>query len=161
MTIQSQSPSEVLLRNRQVQVIEVLHRGSTHKWLGCMLRTASTGNHAPDLADHLQAASKAFYAHTPFLVNRNVTMRNRFKYFDAMVFFFPPRSFLNRRSLSHGHSCSLCRCCAQKNCTNKTCAGWILWFAGYYVPLLGHLVTWIGRCRGMRSLTIEMNKSNF
>ena len=90
LTIQSQSPSEVLFRNRQVQVIEVLHRGSTHKWLGCMLRTASTGNHAPDLADHLQAASKAFYAHTPFLVNRNVTMRNRFKYFDAMVFFFPP-----------------------------------------------------------------------
>ena len=80
---QSQSPSEVPLRNGQV--IEVLDRGSTHKWLGCMLCTASTGNHAPDLAHHLQAAPKAFFAHRFFLVNRNVAMRDRFKYFDAMV----------------------------------------------------------------------------
>ena len=83
LTTQSQSPSEVPLRNGQV--IEVLDRGSTHKWLGCMLCTASAGNHAPDLAHHLQAASKAFFAHRPFLVNRNVTMRDYFKYFDAMV----------------------------------------------------------------------------
>ena len=77
LTTQSQSPNEVPLRNGQV--IEVLHRGSTHKWLGCMLCTASTGNHAPDLAHHLQAASKAFFAHRPFLVNKNVAMRDRFK----------------------------------------------------------------------------------
>ena len=83
LTTQSQSLSEVPLRNGQV--IEVLDRGSTHKWLGCMLCTASTGNHAPGLAHHLQAASKAFFAHRPFLVNRNVAMRDRFKYFDAMV----------------------------------------------------------------------------
>ena len=82
LTTQSQSPSEVPLRSGQV--IEVLDRGSTHQWLGCMLCTASTGNHAPDLAHHLQVASKAFFAHRPFLVNRNVTMRDR-KYFDAMV----------------------------------------------------------------------------
>ena len=61
LTTQSQSPSEVPLRNGQVN--EVLDRGSTHKWLGCMLCTASTGNHAPDLAHHLPAASKAFFAH--------------------------------------------------------------------------------------------------
>ena len=83
LTTHSQSPSEVPLRNGPV--IEVLERGSTHKWLGCMLCTASTGNHAPDLAHHLQAASKAFFAHGSFLVNKNVPMRNRFKYFDAMV----------------------------------------------------------------------------
>ena len=70
---------------RYGQVIEVLGRGSTHKWLGCMLCTAGTGNHAPNLAHHLPAASKAFFAHIFFLVNRNVTMRGRFKYFDAMV----------------------------------------------------------------------------
>ena len=68
LTTQSQSPSEVPLRHGQV--IEVFDRGSTHKWLGCMLCTASTGNHV----------CKQF-----FLVNRNVTMRDRFKYFDAMV----------------------------------------------------------------------------
>ena len=44
LTTQSQSPSEVPLRHGQV--IEVFDRGSTHKWLGCMLCTASTGNHA-------------------------------------------------------------------------------------------------------------------
>ena len=31
--------------------------------------------------------------------------------------------------------------------TNKICVRWILCFAGCCVPLLGHLVTWIGRCR--------------
>ena len=55
---------------RNGQAIEVLHRGSTHKWLGCMLCTANTGNHTSDLAHHLQAASH--YAHRPVLVNRNV-----------------------------------------------------------------------------------------
>ena len=70
LTTQSQSPIEVPLRNGQV--IEVPDRGSTHKRLGCMLCTASTGNHAPDLAHHLPAASKAFFAHRPFLVNKNV-----------------------------------------------------------------------------------------
>ena len=40
-TTQSQSPNEVPLRNGQG--IEVLDRGSTHKWLGCMLCTANTG----------------------------------------------------------------------------------------------------------------------
>ena len=43
LTTQSQGPSEVLLRNGQA--IEVLDRGSAHKWLGCMLCTANTGNH--------------------------------------------------------------------------------------------------------------------
>ena len=83
LTTQSQSPSEVLLRNGQA--IEVLDRGSTHKWLGCMLCTSKTGSHTLDLAHHLHAASKAFYANRPYLVNRNVAMRDRFRYFNAMV----------------------------------------------------------------------------
>ena len=59
LTTQSQSPTEVPLRNGQA--IEVIDRGSTHKWLGCMLCTANTGNHSLDLAHHLHAASKAFF----------------------------------------------------------------------------------------------------
>ena len=51
LTTQSQSPTEVPLRNGQA--IEVLDRGSTHTWLGCMLCTANTGNHTLDLAHHL------------------------------------------------------------------------------------------------------------
>ena len=83
LTTQSQSPSEVLLRNGQG--IEVLDRGSTHKWLGCMLCTANTGSHTLDVAHHLHAASKAFYANRAYLVNTNVAMRDRFRYFNAMV----------------------------------------------------------------------------
>ena len=104
-----------------------------HIWLGNMLCTANTGNHTSDLAQRPQTASKAFYSHRPSLVNKNVTMRDRFGYFDAMV-------------------------------TPVACFGAahtkILRFA-YYVPLLGHLVTWIGRCHGMncmKSFTIGMNE---
>ena len=83
LTTQSQSPTEVPLRNGQA--IEVIDRGSTHKWLGCMLCTANTGNHSLDLAHHLHAASKAFFANRPYLVNRNVAMQDRFRYFNSMV----------------------------------------------------------------------------
>ena len=37
-----------------------------------------------DLAHHLHAASKAFFANRPYLVNRNA-MQDRFRYFNAMV----------------------------------------------------------------------------
>ena len=95
LTTQSQCPSEVPLRNGQV--IEVPDRGSTHKWLGCMPCTASTGNHAPDLAHHLQAASQAFFAH-------------RFFFRQQECYYARPCQIFWR----HGHSCCLFRCCAQK-----------------------------------------------
>ena len=38
-----------------------VRRGSTHKWLGCMLCTANTGNPTLDWAHHFHAASKAFF----------------------------------------------------------------------------------------------------
>ena len=47
--------------------------------------TANTGNHSLDLAHHLHAASNAFVANGPYLVNRNVAMQDRFKDFNAMV----------------------------------------------------------------------------
>ena len=50
-----------------------------------MLCTANTGSHTLDVAHHLHAASKAFYANRPYLVNRNVAMRDRFRFFNAMV----------------------------------------------------------------------------
>ena len=109
LTTQSQSPSEVLLQNGQA--IEVLDRGSTHKWLGCMLCTANTGSHTLDLAHHLHAASKAFYANRPYLVNRNVAMRDRFRYFNAMVtpvacFRCCPQKSIQTRSLEDGYCVS-------------------------------------------------------
>ena len=67
---------------RNGQVIEVLDRGSTHKWLGCMLCTAST----PQIWHIIFRLRRKRFLHTDlFLVNRNVAMRDRFKYFDAMV----------------------------------------------------------------------------
>ena len=63
----------------------MLHRRSTHKWLGCMLRTVTTGNHDTlNLAHQLHAGSKTFDANRPYLVSRNVAMRNRFGFFNAM-----------------------------------------------------------------------------
>ena len=123
----------MLLRNGQA--IEVLDRGSTHKWLGCMLCTAKTGSHTLDLAHHLRAASKAFYANRPYLVNRNVAMPDRFKYFNAMVTPVACFGAAHRKVYKQ----DLSGCC---------------------VPLLGHLVTWIGRCRGMKSLIIGTNERN-
>ena len=54
----------------------MLDRGFTHKWLGCMLRTANAGNHTLGLAHHLYVASKTFFANRPYLVNRNVAMQD-------------------------------------------------------------------------------------
>ena len=117
LTTQSQSPSEVPLRNGQV--IEVVDRGSKHKWLGCMLCTASSGNHAPDLAHHLQAASKAFFARRPFWSTGMLLC-------EAVSNILTPWSLLLLVSVLR-----------TEKCTNKTCAGWILCFAGYDAPLLG------------------------
>ena len=75
LTTQSQSPSEVLLRYGQT--IEVSYRGCTHTWLGCMLCTANTGNHVLALVHHRHATSKTFFANRPYLVDRNVAMRDR------------------------------------------------------------------------------------
>ena len=68
----------------------MLHRGFTHKWLGCMLCTATTGNHTLDLAHQLHAASQPFLTHRPqtilsYLENRNVAMQDRLRHFHAMV----------------------------------------------------------------------------
>ena len=141
LTTQSQRPSEVPLRNGQV--IEVLDRASTHKWLGCMLCTAGTGSHAPDLAHHLQAASKTFFAHRPFLVNRNVPMRDRLTVSNILNAMVTPvaccgaahRKSVQTRLVQDGYCVS-----------PGTTFHW------------GHLVTWIGRCRGMKSFTIGMNE---
>ena len=138
-TTQSQGPSEVPLRNGQA--IEVLDRGSTNKWVGYMLCTANTNNHASDLVHHLQAASKAFYAHRLFLINRKVTTRDRFKYFDAMSLLL----------LVFG--------AAQREvCKEDLCKVDIV-FRQLVRSIVGPPgdVDW--RCRGMKSFTIGMNES--
>ena len=72
---------------------------------------------------------RSVFAHRPFLVNRNVAMRDRFKYFDAMV------------------TPVACFGAAHRKVYKQDLWRMDIVFARYYVPLLGHLVTWIGRCR--------------
>ena len=42
-------------------------------------------SHFLDLAHHLQAASKSFYGNRPYLVNRNIGLQDRLKYFNTVV----------------------------------------------------------------------------
>ena len=83
LTTQSQSQSKVPLGNGQKS--EALDRAPTYEWLGCMLCTANTCNHNLHSANHAHAASTNFYANRPYLVNRNIAMRDRFTYFNAVV----------------------------------------------------------------------------
>ena len=92
-----------------------------------MLCTANTGNHFR-FGTSPAGNIKAFYAHKPFLVNKNVTMQDRFRYFDAMFI------------------CCLFRCCLQKSVQTRSIQDGSIQ-DGCCAPLLGHLVTWIGRCQ--------------
>ena len=59
-------------------VIKVKQKESGHKWLGCMLSATGSKNSTLDIDYHLQSASRAFFA-------TNVSIRNKLKFFDAMV----------------------------------------------------------------------------
>ena len=138
LTTQSQSPSKVPLRNGQV--IEVLDRGSTHKWFDACF------------AQQVLAITPQIW-HITFRPRRKRFLHTDLFWSTGMLLCETVSNILTPWSLP-----LLVSVLRTEKCTNKTCAGWILCFAGYYVPLLGHLVTWIGRCRGMKSFTIGMNE---
>ena len=85
LTTQSQRPNEVPLRNGRV--IEVLDRGSTHKWLGCMLCTAGYWQSRPRFRTSSSGCVENVFCTQTFFWSTGVMflMRDRFKYFDAMV----------------------------------------------------------------------------
>ena len=56
-----------------------------HKWLGCMLSAAGSKNAILDIDYHLQSASRAFFANKWILLSRNVSIRNKLKFFNAIV----------------------------------------------------------------------------
>ena len=66
-------------------VIKVKHKESGHKWLGCMLSAAGSKNATLDIDYHLQSASRAFFANKLIFLSRNMSIRNRLKFFDAIV----------------------------------------------------------------------------
>ena len=58
--------------------LKVLDRGSTHKWLGCMLPHFKCGTSPSDCVKSVLCTQTIFG-------QKNVTMRDCFKYFDTMV----------------------------------------------------------------------------
>ena len=66
-------------------VITVKEKESGHKWLGCMLFSAGSKSATLDIDHHLQSANRAFFANKSILLTRNVSIRNKIKFFDAIV----------------------------------------------------------------------------
>ena len=65
--------------------LTILQRNVGQKWLGCMLTAAGSQSQHIDLEYHLQQASKSFYANRWILLDRNVSVSKRLKYFNAVV----------------------------------------------------------------------------
>ena len=65
--------------------LTILQRNVGQKWLGCMLTAARTQLQHIDLEYHLQQASNSFYANRWILLDRNVSISKRLKYFNAAV----------------------------------------------------------------------------
>ena len=66
-------------------VIKVKERASGHNWLGCMLSSAGSKIAALDIDYHLQSANRALFANKSIFLSRNVSIRNKLKFLDAIV----------------------------------------------------------------------------
>ena len=99
ITTQAQPPP--FLTTSTGAVIKVKQKESGHKWLGCMLSAGGSQNSTVDIDYHLQSASRAFFANKWIFLSRNVSIKNKLKFFDAIVtpiacFGDPPANFLYR-----------------------------------------------------------------
>ena len=56
-----------------------------HKWSGRTLSPTSSKNAALDIDYHLQSANRAFFANNFFFLSRNVSIKTKLKFFDAIV----------------------------------------------------------------------------
>ena len=83
LTNELQPPSH--LRTRTGIKLQVKNASGGHKWLGCILGFGKAGNTTVDLNHHLPAASKAFCANKAILCDRNVHVKDRLRFFDAVV----------------------------------------------------------------------------
>ena len=86
--------SSVALSVQHVQKVSLLHARhcllslsglSTHKWLGCLVSRRGSGHTTADVEFHLSSASRAFYANQQTLCDKNVSILDRLRYFDAFV----------------------------------------------------------------------------
>ena len=83
ITTQAQPPP--FLTTSTGAIIKVKERESGHKWLGCMLSAAGSKHATLDIDYHLQSASRAFFANKSIFLSRNVSIRNKLKFFDAIM----------------------------------------------------------------------------
>ena len=83
ITTQAQPPP--FLTTSTGAVIKVKEKELGHKWLGCMLSSAGSKSATLDIDYHLQSANRAFFANKWIFLSRNVSIRNKLKFFDAIV----------------------------------------------------------------------------
>ena len=83
ITTQAQPPP--FLTTSTGDLLKVKQKESGHKWLGCMLSAGGSKNSTLDIDYHLQSASRAFFANQWIFLSRNVSIRNKLKFFDAIV----------------------------------------------------------------------------
>ena len=62
--------------------LQVKNGPGGHKWLGCILGVGKAGRTNLDVAHHLEAASKAFFANKTILCERTVPVKDRLRYFS-------------------------------------------------------------------------------
>ena len=83
ITTQAQPPP--FLTTSTGAVIKVKEKEAGHKWLGCMLSAASSNNAILDIDYHSESASRAFFANKWIFFSRNLSIRNKLKFFNAIV----------------------------------------------------------------------------
>ena len=70
LTNEAQPPNCLTLTNHETIVVKGNDVG--HKWLGCILSAGAEGRSTLDIAYHLQAASRAFFANKQILCDKKV-----------------------------------------------------------------------------------------
>ena len=83
ITTQAQPPP--FLTTSIGATIKVKEKESGHKWLGCMLSAGGSKHATLDIDYHLQSASRTFLANKSIFLSRNVSIRSKLKFFDAIV----------------------------------------------------------------------------
>ena len=83
LTIEAQPPNCLTLTNHETIVVKGNDVG--HNWLGCILSAGAEGRSTLDIAYHLQAASRAFFANKQILCDKKVRLAVRFRFFDRVI----------------------------------------------------------------------------
>ena len=83
--MQAQSQKKSQSHNATGAVIKVKEKEAGHKWLGRILSAAGSTNAILEIDYHVQSASGAFSANKWIFMSRNVSIRKKQKFFNAIV----------------------------------------------------------------------------